>query len=27
MQQIACNKLHAIILGSGRSYRCQSVCD
>jgi len=38
MQQIACNyivpvdrparkQLHAIVLGSGRGYRCQSVCD
>jgi len=27
MQQIACSKLHAIVLGSGRGYRCQSVCD
>jgi len=24
---IACNKLHAIVLGSRRGYRCQSVCD
>jgi len=22
-----CNLLHAIILGSGRGYRCRSVCD
>jgi len=27
MQQIACSKLHAIILGSSQGYRCQSVCD